>query len=436
MIVSLMEWFPACNRGHDLESLEYLIRMICVLSRAPLISLIHDGLSTAGIAASYLLLLIGLDILVFDRVQIRSRARARRPYLAIYYEDIEAAPIHLLLTHSTRYSRASPSVRSSSAAPSAAPSSTHYHPPPSSSTATPPSPSSPSAPPTTATTTTATTTTTTTTPTTSSPSTSSSSAGSPSPSTSSPSPSTPPRHLLPLGLLFLWAHTPTPNPNPNSTTSSSLSLVVANPITRWYRVLPPLGSAWSRHGTVLAGAEGEVIVLTEIAALVYWGEGGGRVEEVLDELAVEAEESGGGGGGGWWRCATWGRRGGASGRCTGASGRGCWEGEGGGRWGVLMVGGLKSSFSINAACSTIAILRLDLGTLEWDEVGRMPEEMFRWFQESSKFKVFGGGERVCFSARRVKRLAIWDCSGGGEGGLEVDRRRAGERRWIVQGILV
>ncbi|KAK9111260.1 hypothetical protein Scep_018779 [Stephania cephalantha] len=80
-----------------------------------------------------------------------------------------------------------------------------------------------------------------------------------------------------------------------------------------------------------------------------------------------------------------------------------------------MVGGLKSSFSINAACSTIAILRLDLGTLEWDEVGRMPEEMFRWFQESSKFKVFGGGERVCFSARRVKRLAIWDCSEEGKG---------------------
>lgn len=75
-----------------------------------------------------------------------------------------------------------------------------------------------------------------------------------------------------------------------------------------------------------------------------------------------------------------------------------------------MIGGLKSSFSLNASCSTILILRLDLESLEWDEAGRMPVEMFRCFQESSKFKVFGGGNRVCFSAKRVGRLALWDYS--------------------------
>lgn len=75
-----------------------------------------------------------------------------------------------------------------------------------------------------------------------------------------------------------------------------------------------------------------------------------------------------------------------------------------------MIGGLKSSFSMNASCSTILILRLDLDTLEWDEAGRMPPEMFRCFQESSKFKVFGGGDRVCFSAKKIGRLALWDCS--------------------------
>lgn len=77
---------------------------------------------------------------------------------------------------------------------------------------------------------------------------------------------------------------------------------------------------------------------------------------------------------------------------------------------VLMIGGLKSSFSLNASCSTILILRLDLESLEWDEAGRMPMDMFRCFQDSSKFKVFGGGTRVCFSAKRVGRLALWDYS--------------------------
>ncbi|KAK9087369.1 hypothetical protein Syun_029763 [Stephania yunnanensis] len=39
----------------------------------------------------------GLGILVFDRVQIRSRARARRRHLAIYSEDIGAALLCTLL---------------------------------------------------------------------------------------------------------------------------------------------------------------------------------------------------------------------------------------------------------------------------------------------------------------------------------------------------
>ncbi|KAK9110466.1 hypothetical protein Sjap_018526 [Stephania japonica] len=209
----------------------------------------------------------------------------------------------------------------------------------------------------------------------------------------------------PQGLLFLWA------PTPDS--SSSLSLVAANPITRTHRVLPPLGSAWSRHGTVLAGGGGgggggEVIVLTEIAALVYGG--GGEWRKYSTNLPSKPRSPVAVGGrvvalcdvGSPWRShwkMYW---------CPG-----CWEGGGGAR--LLMVGGLKSSFSINAACSTIVILRLDLGTLQWDEAGRMPPEMFTCFQETSKFKVFGGGERVCFSARRLKRLAVWDCSDGGKG---------------------
>ncbi|GFP97795.1 skp1-interacting partner 15, partial [Phtheirospermum japonicum] len=75
---------------------------------------------------------------------------------------------------------------------------------------------------------------------------------------------------------------------------------------------------------------------------------------------------------------------------------------------VYMVGGLKSSYALQSACTTILILRLDLESMDWEEVGRMPMEMYRCFVESSKFKVFGGGNRVCFSAKRVGRLALWE----------------------------
>ncbi|KAK9108389.1 hypothetical protein Syun_024400 [Stephania yunnanensis] len=46
-------WLSICNWGHDLESLEYLVGMRCVLSGEPLISFIRDVLGTAGDAASY-----------------------------------------------------------------------------------------------------------------------------------------------------------------------------------------------------------------------------------------------------------------------------------------------------------------------------------------------------------------------------------------------
>jgi hypothetical protein len=47
------------------------------------------------------------------------------------------------------------------------------------------------------------------------------------------------------------------------------SLAVCNPFAGTYRLLPPLGSAWARHSTVLAGTGGTVLVLTELAALSY-----------------------------------------------------------------------------------------------------------------------------------------------------------------------
>ncbi|MED6194575.1 hypothetical protein PIB30_029845 [Stylosanthes scabra] len=244
------------------------------------------------------------------------------------------------------------------------------------------------------------------------------------------------------GLLYLWALSPSDN---------TKSLIACNPLTRHFRLLPHLGSAWSRHGSVLVDSNNRVMVLTELAALYFSGDNSHQWMKFSSNLPAKPRSPVLVGdrvlalcdvGSPWrnqWKLfaaaapphaafQTWSRlerhewgdvfdilkrprlvrdRGGDGGRAT-----------------VLMVGGLKSSFSLNAPCSTILVLRLDLTTMEWEEAGRMPPEMFRCFRESSKFKVFGGGDRVCFSARRIgKKLALWDRSGSGG-------KAGGEWRWI------
>ncbi|XP_077248642.1 F-box family protein [Tasmannia lanceolata] len=244
------------------------------------------------------------------------------------------------------------------------------------------------------------------------------------------------------GLLYLWAGSPnSSDSNKTDSSESNKSLVVCNPLTRRFRVLPPLGSAWSRHGTVLPAAAGQVLVLSELAALYFSGTGGTwfnfssnlgskpRSPILVGESVFALCDVGSPWRSQWklFSCkyADFGKLQG-------------WNRLEKHEWGdvfdilkrprlirgignrILMVGGLKSSFSLNTSCSTILILRLDLDTLEWEEAGRMPWEMFRSFKESSKFKVFGGGGRVCFSAKRVGKLAMWDS-------LEVEK---GWWRWV------
>ncbi|KAL4390620.1 hypothetical protein AHAS_Ahas03G0163300 [Arachis hypogaea] len=70
---------------------------------------------------------------------------------------------------------------------------------------------------------------------------------------------------------------------------------------------------------------------------------------------------------------------------------------------VLMVGGLKSLFSLNASCSMILILRLNLMTMESEEEEKMAPRIFRHLRESSKFKVFESEDMVCFSMEWIKK---------------------------------
>ncbi|GAV57051.1 F-box domain-containing protein [Cephalotus follicularis] len=239
------------------------------------------------------------------------------------------------------------------------------------------------------------------------------------------------------GLVYLWGDSP----------ESNKSLVVCNPLTRHFNVLPQLGSAWSRHGSVLVDSTNRVMVLTELAALYFSGATAAATPTtsgtnnqwlkfssnlpakprspilVSDTVLALCDV-----GSPWrsqWKLFS----------CTLSNLKqshdnnnwACLERH---EWGdvfdilkrprlvrgmgnkILMIGGLKSSFSLNSSCSTILILRLDLDLLEWEEAGRMPVEMYRSFQESTKFKVFGGGDRVCFSAKRTAKMALWDCFDG------------------------
>ncbi|OMO78802.1 hypothetical protein COLO4_24672 [Corchorus olitorius] len=233
-----------------------------------------------------------------------------------------------------------------------------------------------------------------------------------------------------LGLVYLWADSP-------DLPDSNKSLIVCNPLTRQYRVLPQLGSAWSRHGSVLVDSRNRVMVLTELAALYFsfsqknqqWLKFSSNLPSkprspiVVSNSVFALCDVGSPWRSKWklfscavknmlnlnlnvmnnnWECLErheWGDIFDIMKRPRLIRGNGNK---------ILMIGGLKSSYSLNQSCLTILILRLDLETMEWEEATRMPEEMHRWFQDS-KFKVFGGGDRVCFSGKKVGRLALWDC---------------------------
>ncbi|OIW06251.1 hypothetical protein TanjilG_23308 [Lupinus angustifolius] len=261
-----------------------------------------------------------------------------------------------------------------------------------------------------------------------------------------------------LGILYLWAESPNSTESPKSTESThsntitntnSKSLVACNPLTKQFRVLPHLGSAWSRHGSVLVDSVNSlnrVMVLTELAAL-YFSDGVNRWLKFSSNLPSKPRSPVLVGDSTFALCnvgSPWRSQwklfhcdlAGASESAPAQR----WSRVERHEWGdvfdilkrprlvrgtgnrILMVGGLKSSFSLNSPCSTILILRLDLDLMEWDEAGRMPPEFFQCFQESSKFKVFGGSDRVCFSAKRIGKLALWD---------RCDVKRGGEEwRWI------
>ncbi|KAG6500432.1 hypothetical protein ZIOFF_040277 [Zingiber officinale] len=261
-------------------------------------------------------------------------------------------------------------------------------------------------------------------------------------------------------LLYLWVDSvPFPHSIDPASKSQTKSLVVCNPLSGSYRLLPPLGSAWSRNGTVIAGPGGSVVIITELAALSYapcpdrWLKFplslpskprspimmAGSVFALCDVGALWRSR---------WKLFSCGIA--DLGRAHGWAPieRHEWgdvfdifkrprllAGAGGRQ--LLMIGGLRSSFVLDAPCSTVLIIRLDLETMEWDEAGTMPLEMYRCFGggfssplevvaagadaagANNKVKVFGGDGKVWFSGKKMRgKLAMWEEGvGKSDGGL-------------------
>ncbi|KAJ3681493.1 hypothetical protein LUZ60_015982 [Juncus effusus] len=266
-------------------------------------------------------------------------------------------------------------------------------------------------------------------------------------------------------LLYLWLDPSPPNPK---------SLAVCNPLSRTYRLLPPLGSAWSRHGTVLAGPRGTLLVLTELAVLSYsphenqnlnrWLKhplslpSKPRSPVLINETLFTLCDVGTPWRSQWklFACPLAGLGFGSKHGGWAPVDRQTWgdvfevmkrprllAGSGGKR--LLMIGGLRSSFAVEAPCSTVLILRLDLNTMEWDEAGRMPADKYRCFTGigggesggagpgmsvgvgNNKVKVFGGEGRVWFSGKRVRgKIAMWE----EEEGLEGSGGTGGDWSWV------
>ncbi|RVW94461.1 SKP1-interacting partner 15 [Vitis vinifera] len=177
-----------------------------------------------------------------------------------------------------------------------------------------------------------------------------------------------------LGLVYLWADS-------LNSLESNKSLIVCNPLTRSFQVLPQLGSAWSRHGSVLVGSPNRVLVLTELATLYFsgsdqWLKFSSNLPSkprspilVSDSVLALCDV------GSPWR-SQW-----KLFACTlnHLQKSQPWTRLDRHEWGdvfdilrrprlvkglgnqILMVGGLKSSFSLNAVCSTILIFEVGFG---------------------------------------------------------------------------
>eukprot|EP01018_Ginkgo_biloba_P012811 Gb_12171 [translate_table: standard] len=219
------------------------------------------------------------------------------------------------------------------------------------------------------------------------------------------------------------------------------TICLCNPLTKTYRILPALQDSLSRPVTLMiTGPENEsakvLIISDDLLALyssqddhwVIYGSGiplRPRSPIIASNGIIYGLEDVGSGWRRHWRLACC--------RLDGLGSRDIWNPVEKNEWGdifdileepslirgrgdcLLLAGGLRSSLSLNSACSTFMILVLDLNSLEWNEAGRMPLDFFKHFDVGGGFKIFGGREGVYFSGKRLGRLVLWDFSDGRKG---------------------
>ncbi|CAA0813381.1 SKP1-interacting partner 15 [Striga hermonthica] len=246
------------------------------------------------------------------------------------------------------------------------------------------------------------------------------------------------RHVIAAshGRVYLWAAS-TSDDEEEEKQSSPKALVVCNPLTGWFVTLPKLGSVWAHHGSVICGPDGSVLLLTDLAVM-YSRRGGAwrnfsselptmpRTPVIISDSILLLCNLGA-----IWRPRWAIYSGSLQKRRTSIP----WTRLEGKEWdkifaflkcpslvqtgddrGMYVVGGLMSSNMQSSVCLTIVIIRFDLETMWLKREAHMPTSMFKYFKTCGKYKVFGGGNRVCFSAYGIGKMAVWEGSETGKWG--------------------
>ncbi|KAH7365605.1 hypothetical protein KP509_18G036800 [Ceratopteris richardii] len=83
---------------------------------------------------------------------------------------------------------------------------------------------------------------------------------------------------------------------------------------------------------------------------------------------------------------------------------------------LLLVGGLGHSLTTNS-CITLIILKLDLGTLEWSEATRMPQEFYKHFDCNEDLSIFSHNGNVSLFSKAICGHLVCKLADGQSGTL-------------------
>lgn len=78
---------------------------------------------------------------------------------------------------------------------------------------------------------------------------------------------------------------------------------------------------------------------------------------------------------------------------------------------LLLIGGLKKS-ALSYSCSTFVIFRFNFMTLEWQEIAKMPADLYWGFEDMAVVKIFGSTHDIFFLCKDPQTMVVCSLSSG------------------------